>query len=214
MPRRLDLDGWRRREHFDFFRRFEQPFFNVCTDVDVGPGAAATADGGSFFLGTLYLCLGAVNAVEELRMRLRGDDVVVHAQVDAGTTVMRDDRTFGFGYFDTCEPYAAFERAGRAVLDDVRRHDDLADRPERDDLVYLSVLPWIRFTSFAHARRCPITDSIPRIVFGARHRGSDGALRMPISIEVHHALVDGVHVADFLERFEARLAAAEELLAA
>ncbi len=125
---------------------------------------------------------------------------------------MRDDRTFGFGYFENREPYADFERAGRAVLDAVRGSDDLADRPERDDVVYFSVLPWIRFTSFAHARRCPVTESIPRIVFGARHPTSDGGHRMPISIEVHHALVDGVHVADFLRRFEERLAAAAELL--
>ena len=34
--RPIDFEAWPRRDHFAFFRDYEQPFFNVCVDVDVG----------------------------------------------------------------------------------------------------------------------------------------------------------------------------------
>ena len=66
-----------------------------------------------------------------------------------------------------------------------------------------STLPWLRFTAFTNA--IPRPDGIPRIVFGKVF--ADGASsRMPMGIEVHHGLVDGIDVARFVERFEAHAA--------
>jgi chloramphenicol O-acetyltransferase type A len=200
--RSLDLASWSRRRHFSFFKDFDQPFFNVCTEVETTDLVDLTAaQGRSFFLGALYLSLRAANAVEELRLRIRGDDVVIHEMVHGGSTILRQDDTFGFGYFDYGEDFDAFESHGREVLKRVRDTETLDDEPERDDLIYSSVLPWFSFTSFSHARRCPATDSNPRIVFGKRHSRADGTWHMPISIEVHHGLVDGIHVGRFLEAF-------------
>jgi chloramphenicol O-acetyltransferase type A len=48
-------------------------------------------------------------------------------------------------------------------------------------------------------------DSIPRFAFGRAER--DGArLWLPMSVEVHHALMDGVHVGRLVQEFEAVLA--------
>src|SRR5437762_13981327 len=41
----LDVDAWSRREHFHLFRRAEQPFFSVTTEVDV---TAFSSRGASF----------------------------------------------------------------------------------------------------------------------------------------------------------------------
>jgi len=206
MVRRLDLSGWRRRDHFSFFKDYEQPFFNVCTEVDVsGLVEFAASERRSFFLGALYLSLRAANEIEEFRLRIRGDDVVVVPRVGGGSTILREDETFGFGYFEYDEGYLAFEKQGREILQSAPKSGSLDDQPHRDDLIYYSVLPWFSFTSFSHARRCPTIESNPRIVFGKRTSRLGGAWRMPVSVEVHHALVDGLHVARFLERFEALL---------
>ena len=203
MLRRLDLDRWGRREHFLYFKQYEQPFFNVCTEVDVsGVVQFAANERRSFFLGVLYLSLRAAYEVEEFRYRIRGDEVVVHPTVAGGTTVLRPDDTFGFGYFEYDTDFARFEEKGQEVLEAARRSTTLDDQPERDDIIYYSVLPWFSFSSFAHARRCPATESNPRIVFGKRSSRLGGAWSMPISVEVHHALVDGLHVARFLERYQ------------
>ncbi len=206
-PRRLDLDTWNRREHFAFYRGYDNPYFNICAPVDVTRllERCRSEGGPSFFLASLWASLTAVNEIEELRYRIRGDDVVVHEIVHGGSTVLVPDGTFRFGYFDYNPDFERFAGDASAVLERVRaRMGPLEARPERDDMIHHSIIPWVAFTSFSHARRWGTEDSVPKVVFGRHHREGD-IDRMPVSIEVHHALVDGRHVGRFFERFQHHL---------
>jgi chloramphenicol O-acetyltransferase type A len=172
MPRPLDLDRWKRRQHFEFFRRYENPFFNLCAEVDVTALAAASAvlGGPSFFIASLHHSLLAANGTEEFRYRLAGDGVVVHEVIHGGSTVLRPDETFVFAYFDFDPDPGRFHAHAAGVLEEARSGSGaLAPRPERDDLIHYSVIPWVSFSSFAHARSRAAGDSVPKIVFG-RHR--------------------------------------------
>ena len=204
MVRVLDIDGWKRREHFEFYRDFQNPFFSVCANVDVtGLKDWTKQTGASFFLASLFLSIRAANAIEEFRLRIRDGQVVVHDVISAGSTVLRADETFGFCTFDYVPDFARFQSAGRQTLERFHAAEaKLEPHAERDDLVYYSVLPWIAFTSFSHARQIPTRESVPRIVFG-KAQPSNGRSVMPVSVEVHHALVDGLHVGRFLEAFQA-----------
>lgn len=216
MATELDLSRWKRRKHYELFRAYERPHWNVTAEVDVTALAAlAAAPGGpSFFLASLYLALGAVNEVEELRYRIRGERVVVVDVVHGGSTVLLPDETFDFAYFDLVRPFGRFQAAGREVIERARSAPAaVAPRADRDDLVHFSVLPWIRFSSFAHARAAGVNDSVPKIVFGRHQEDADGRRRMPVSVEVHHALVDGLHVGRFFEGVQKRLDRAEQELA-
>lgn len=193
------------------FRAYAQPYWNVCVDVDVTRLVErCSAPGGpSFFIASFFLSLQAANSVPELRQRIRGEDVVELEVVHGGSTVMRVDETFAFGYFDYQPDFPRFAAHAAGVLDEVRnRVGPLRPGGSRDDLILYSVLPWIPFTSFQHAHPgtqvCGPGESRPRIVFG-KHRELAGRRLMPVSIEVHHALVDGLHVGRFFERFQTLL---------
>lgn len=82
----------------------------------------------------------------------------------------------------------------------MRQKDDIERYPEAN-LIRYSVLPWFDFTSIPHARDFSREDSAPRITFG-KITETDGRCTMPLSIHVHHALVDGLHVAQFVEMFQ------------
>lgn len=202
----VDLAKWPRRKHYEFYRDYDQPFFGIATDVCVTNlyRHTKTSAGRSFFLATLFESLRAANQIDELKLRLRHDGVWRHDRIHAGSTVLRANETFGFGYFEFVDEYDEFERRGRQEIEAVRSADTLEPLAERDDVIHYSVLPWIRFTSFTHARRSSALDSVPKIVFGKRfERGND--LWMPVAVDAHHALVDGLHVARFLEAFQSGL---------
>ncbi len=213
MPRFIDLDRWKRKQHFDFFKGFDNPFFNLCTDLDVTALVAwcRRKERPSFFLASLFCSLTAANRVEEFRYRIRGDRVLIHPVIHGGSTVLMADDTFRFAYFDYRDDLAAFAAAGERELEAVRGGDGLLrPRVGRDDLIHHSVIPWVRFTSFAHARRADSTDSVPKIVFG-RYSEKSGRQTMPISVAVHHSLADGLHVGRFLDGFQELLARPDEL---
>lgn len=204
MPQRLDIDNWHRRHHYEFFKDYEVPFFNLCANVDVSNlfERSQKEDGPSFFLASLFLSLQAANEIEPFRYRLDAEGVVVEEVIHGGTTVLRRDETFGFAYFDFDLSWVRFEVQGLEILEQTRAASGpLLDRPDRDDLIYYSVIPWVHFTSFAHARKLGTTDSIPKIVFG-KHSDKNGSRLMPVSVEVHHALMDGLDVGRFYERFQ------------
>ncbi|MGH9337199.1 MAG: CatA-like O-acetyltransferase [Vicinamibacteria bacterium] len=206
-PRPIDLATWNRRHHFAFYRGYDNPYFNICAPVDVTRllMRSRSEGGPSFFLASLWASLAAVNEIEELRYRIRGEDVVIHDRVHGGSTVLVPDGTFRFGYFDYDPDFRAFAEGAASVLERVRAETGpLEARPERDDMIHYSIIPWVAFTSFSHARHWGTEDSIPKVVFGRHHREGD-IDRMPVSIEVNHALVDGLHVGRFFERFQHHL---------
>lgn len=212
----LNLADWPRRSQYDFYREYDIPFFGVCQDVCVSGLYEATRgpDTPSFFLGGLYLSLRAANRQEELRLRIRPDGVWRHDRIHAGSAVLRSNETFGFAYFEFVDDFADFHARGRAAIDHVERNPGVLEPHDRHDaIIHYSVLPWIRFSAIANARRLGTSDSVPKIVFGRYfQRGND--LHMPVAIEVHHALVDGLHVARFFESFENELRDARRILIA
>jgi chloramphenicol O-acetyltransferase type A len=201
MPSYLDTGSWVRREQFHFFKAYDQPFFNVCVPMDVTElvRLARSREGLPFFLLYHYLALRAANEVEPFRYRLRGDRVLVHDRIHMGTTVLLDGERFAFCYFDDEEDFTQFAGKANAALEALRAGGGrLEPRDDRDDMVHCSVLPWLSFTSFAHARKSGREDSVPKIVFG-KYFEDGSRFRMPVSVEVHHALMDGLHVGRYFE---------------
>jgi chloramphenicol O-acetyltransferase type A len=209
----IDLRTWKRRDHYLWFRNYEQPFFSVTVEIDVTPTWNASRKRGapSFFLSSVYLMLRAANDVEAFRLRLRPRGVWRHDRVAVGPTIMRQDETFGFVRLEPADSLDLFASRGQAVIADAAARTGLEPaRKVSDDIVFHSVLPWLRFTSFTNALPGR-GDSIPRIVFGRCAR-QGGRMMMPVSVEAHHAVVDGLDVARFVERFSGSLAGAPKLV--
>lgn len=198
----VDLSTWKRREHFQLYQGFANPFFSVCADVDVTAliRECRQTGGPSFFLSALFCALRAINANEAMRLRIRGDRVWLHDRVRASATVLRDDETFGFGRFELTDTFDEFHQKGRAEIERVKVSTTLEPARDQDDLVYQSTIPWIRLTSFTNPVSSP-PDSIPKFVFGKCSRAGDGHA-MPVAVEVHHGLVDGLDAGLFYERFQ------------
>ncbi|MBX2929174.1 MAG: hypothetical protein KF852_15165 [Saprospiraceae bacterium] len=202
MKRKIDLTSWPRKEHFLFFKDFEEPFFGLCVTVDcTGAYGASQKDGHSFFLSYLHKALAAANATEAFRCRIDQGEPVVFDQINASPTVGRDDGTFGFSYMDYHPDFAVFEGAGKKEMERIKRGSGLELSDEKLDVIHFSSVPWIRFSGLSHARRFSIGDSIPKITFG-KMTDDNGRKTMPMSIHAHHGLVDALHVGQFLEHFQ------------
>jgi chloramphenicol O-acetyltransferase type A len=202
----IDLDTWKRRDHYRLFRKYAQPFFSVTVDTDVTHiwSRCRKAGAPSFFLASLFPALRAVNDVEAFRLRLRPRGVWRHDRVAIGPTLRKPDDTFVFARFEPADTLGEFVTASGAAMSKAMTTGVLGSKSS-DDVVYHSVLPWFRFSAFTNA--LPGTDSIPRIVFGRVVR-EGRRMKMPVSVEVHHALVDGVDVARFYQRYSHELESA------
>ncbi len=206
MKKLIDLDTWPRRAHFEFFKTFEEPFFGVTAQVDCTKAyQSAKALGTSFFLFYLHKALAAANAIEPFRYRIDEEGrPVAYDIIHASPTINLDNGTFAFSYMDYDPDFRVFEAAAQREIARVRQTTGLEFALSGENVIHFSSLPWINFTSLSHARKWSTGDSIPKISFGkiTRPSGPDGPMLLPVSIHVHHALVDGLHVGQFLEAFQ------------
>ncbi len=212
MKKRIDLESWPRRAHFEFFNTFEEPFFGATVQVDCSKAyRSAKAMGSSFFLYYLHTALSAANATEPFRYRIdETGSPVEYDCIHAAPTVDREDGTFGFSHIRFDSDFRVFEERAQLEMARVRQTSGLEFGLSGDDVIYFSALPWFSFTSLSHARKLGSGDSVPKISFGKiihnPNTGSgSGAMLLPVSIHVHHALVDGLHVGQFLEQFQGML---------
>jgi chloramphenicol O-acetyltransferase type A len=200
--RKIDLESWVRRPLYENFKTYPDPYFNLTAEVDItGLRQLVDARQLSFFAASYFLVLKAVNEIEEFRLRIQDGDVVLHDIVHGSCTVLNADATFSFCFFHYHEEFGKFEKNCARILEENERRPSFEPRFERDDVIHSSIIPWVRFTSFEHAKRLGSGDSCPKVVLG-KFVAENGRIMMPISVSAHHALMDGVHAALFFEKYE------------
>ncbi len=196
----IELSDWPRAETFRWFRAYERPHYAITARLDVSRLMDDLKPRGvSPYRACIYAIGSGVNAVPELRMRFRGDRLFLHDAIELSMTVPRDDGTFAYAYVPFVEDWAAFDALCVARMDDAIRQGGLGGNAgERDDLAYLSCLPWVDFTALDNALPGP-QDCIPRFSWGRIVRASDASSSVAMAVQVHHALVDGLHLGQFFD---------------
>ncbi len=210
--RKLNLETWPRREHFEFFSTFDYPHFSMCANVDVTVFYPAVKHRGvSFTVAMVYVLARAANAVPEFRYRIRAGEVIEHEIVHPSTTILTGEDVFSFCTFDHTDDFSLFAARAAERIAYLKEHRTLEDEPSRDDLLYMTSIPWVSFTSFMHPLRLHPADSVPRLVWGKRFEDED-LLKMPLSVQGHHALIDGIHMGRFYAEVQGYLHQPEVVL--
>ncbi|MDA9558198.1 CatA-like O-acetyltransferase, partial [Vibrio sp.] len=158
-----------------------------------------------FFHAYLYLTQQALNQYKPMAYRLIGDEVRVYSPMCVSIAILADDQTVRFCDLDYQPDFASFSKAASRREDEIKKTPFIVDqfigKEIKQNTIHMTVLPWVDFTSMTHARDTQFPDSIPKMAFGKLTK-QDETMRMPYSIEVHHGLMDGLHVGQFLEQLQ------------
>jgi chloramphenicol O-acetyltransferase type A len=200
----VDLAVWPRADQFRFFRTYERPHYAVTSRIDISHLLQVTrAKGASSYRACVYAIGAGIHAVPELCMRFRGGVVVRHDRVELSMTVPLADGNFRYAYVPFLPDYVAFDAQAAAIIEGVQAGGDLnANAGARDDVAYLSCMPWLDYSSINNALP-HANDCIPRVSWGKFVEQPAGRWTMAMTIEVHHALVDGRQVGDYFAAVQA-----------
>jgi len=206
MFKELDLETWPRRTTYEFFKSYEDPFFNFTANVDVTRLYRFCKENGiAYSLTGLFYSQQTVNAIPEFCIRLIDGKLIQFDAIHATQTILNEDETFSFCYFENKTDVFEFNAAGKAALEKYKALKTFDVESDRLDMIYYSVIPWVSFTSFKHATRIDKTQTVPRIVFGKIF--DDGSVKkMPVSVEANHAIMDGLHVGKYFNMFQETIA--------
>lgn len=189
MKQFIDLNAWNRKEHFNFFSQYDDPYFGITTLVDfTHVYKRSKAQGRSFFLCSVHHLLTCVNEVEAFKLR-----------IEEGQVALYD--TIGFGFFEYNTHLDSFIRNAEKEINRVRSSSGLSfpDRKPDPNVIYYSAVPWFAFSEMKHAVSSGKGDSVPRISTGKLVQENEKFL-LPLSVYVHHGLADGSHVAELIRK--------------
>ncbi|MDP2209039.1 MAG: chloramphenicol acetyltransferase [Bacteroidota bacterium] len=202
MKRKIDIENWVRKEHYLFFKTYDEPFWGITTNVDCTNAYKKSKELNiPFFIYYLYLSLKSVNHIEEFKYRIEGEEVFCYEVIHAAATVLRDNETFGFSFIKYNEDLQVFTENAKQEIERVKNDNRLMPSGSGENVIHYTTIPWISFNGVSHARRFSLKDSVPKIAFGKIHI-ENGQKLLPIAIHAHHALVDGLHAGKYLELFQ------------
>jgi len=174
----------------------------MCVNVDMTAFCPfVKRKGYSFTVSMVYVISRASNAIPEFKHRIRGDQVVEHEIVNPGFTILVDKDLFSFCTVEYTEHFPEFSARAARNIAYVKAHPNLEVNPEKDDVLYMSPIPWVSFTSFAHPMQLHPADSVPRFAWGKYFKEGD-ILKMPLDVQGHHAIMDGIHMGRFYEKVQ------------
>ena len=200
--RHINLETWPRREQFRFFNAWDYPHFSLCANVDLTAFYPVVKQRGiSFNVATVYVLARAANAIPEFRYRIRVGEVVEHEVVHPATTILVNEDLFSFCTIDYTEDFSLFAARAAEQIAYVQEHPTVKDEPGQDDLLYLTAIPWVSFTSFMHPLDLSPVDSVPRFAWGKFFEDGE-FLKMPLNVQAHHALMDGIHMGRFYKKVQ------------
>jgi chloramphenicol O-acetyltransferase type A len=196
----INLETWSRRDHFNLFKNMGAPHFNMCANVEITNLYPIVKDRNiKFTLALTYIVARAANDVPEFRFRIRGDEVVEHEIVHPSITILTEGDLFSFCTFNYCDDFSSFAASAAKQMTYIRDHPTIEDPPGRDDLLFMTAIPWVSFTSFMHPMPTDPVDSIPRFAWGKFFEEGD-RVKIPLSVQGHHALMDGLHIGRYYDR--------------
>lgn len=202
----IDMERFPRREHFEYFSALAYPYVGVTVNVDIS--ALLQKIRGEklpFFLPVCYCVARAANSVPELRQRIKDGGIIEFDQCVASHTVALEDGTFCYCQLENIPDFYEYIREGKKAQEAAKRQASIAEEPEEAlRKFFISTLPWLSQTALVQPTPFP-ADSNPRITWG-KYFYQEGKALLPVSIQCHHALVDGIHIAAFYQSLDRELA--------
>jgi len=199
------LTDYPRRAHLEFYRDNPSPFYAVTFELEASKVRARAREVGGSTYAALCWCLHrAMLKVEAFRVRVDGEDVVLHDTLRLGMTVPGPGRTFTFATHEWNDSAEAFLEAASA---EIARSSEAVNlnRGGAPDFAYYTAVPGVPFLGITHAPHRDRTAGQPMTAFG-KFREDGARLFVPVGLQVNHMYVDGIDVSDLYEGAQASFA--------
>ena len=199
----ITFDNPHRQRHFEFFKNMNHPHFSITGNMDISSLFQQTKQENLPFMPTIaWLVSKVANELYPFRQRIRENIIVEHDTVHPSFAVDTDaSDVFSFCEVKYTNDYQSFLSEAQKKITLMKTSPSFEDEHGRDDYLFLSSIPWVSFTGITHAMNYHPHDSVPRITWGKFYE-QDNKTWLPLSVQAHHALVDGKYVGLFFKNFE------------
>lgn len=206
--RRIDMDTWPRRSHYENYRDQIPCVFSVTVRLDVTRLLSFAHQSGCHFYGCMiYAISKTVNEMDEMRMFMLpdGNPAVYDVRHPVFTIFHPENETFSDLWTEYDPEFETFYKEFERVRNEYStpEHYGIKGRPgQPENFFCISCAPWLDFTSVSTVTPGGKPQLFPIIDFGKYTRSAEGKMTMPVSMTIGHAVADGYHAGKFFRKLQ------------
>lgn len=198
---RIDISTWKRKEYYEHYLSGVPCTYSVTVKLDITRLRAA---GGKLY-PTMLFCLSKIaNRYEEFRMALNDcGELGFYDLINPCYTIFhKESETFSNIWTEYSGDYLTFCEKYEQDLAKYGMVDKMMAKPDLPENTFpVSMLPWLSFEGFNLNLQKGYAYLLPIFTIGKYHYERERCL-LPLSVQVHHAVCDGFHVARFINELQ------------
>ncbi len=201
---KINVDSWSRKEIYSTYLHDIPCNYSMTVNVNITKLLTQVkTQKVKFFPSILYVISCIVNRHKEFRM-----DLNEHGEVGYYTSSNPYFTIFHEKQENFTNVWTEYSNNFNTFLENyshdmhIYQHDHLISKPLRDtNIFHVSVIPWTTFTGFNLNLQKGYTYFPPIFTLGKYYTENEKVL-LPLSIQVHHAVCDGFHLARFVNELQ------------
>ena len=139
------------------------------------------------------------NDIEEFRYRFVDGQIVLYDRINTSFTYMNKEtelfKVVNVEMQDTLESYVAVATQ-KAI-----NQKEYFTGPLGNDIFQFSPIPWVSYTHISHTNSGKKDNATPLFDWG-KYFERDGKWILPLSVQVHHSFVDGIHIGKLVDSLQ------------
>lgn len=201
--RLVDMKNWRRAMHCKVFRRYAMPLYAVTVEIDVTNLYRRVKETNrSFSFAFVFAVAKCANEIEEFRYRFLDGKVALYERINTAVTSLNEEtelfKVVKVPMTDRVDDYV--QLAGETA----KNQKEYFTGPLGNDVFFFSSIPWLSYINISQAFDGDKENAVPIFEWG-KFYDREGKKKMPLSIQVHHSFVDGLHIARLVDNLQKHL---------
>ena len=196
--RLIDMESWPRREFYEHFIKEVRCTYSAVVNIDI-----TALKEQKLYPAMIWLLTKTVNDMPEFRTSLTPEGLGVYDDMHPMYTVFNKEKKNCSGIWSWfSEDYGEFLKSYEADAAEYSKSTRYAPKEGTPPNSFnISMVPWLEFTGF----NINVFDEgkflLPVFTMG-KFFERDGRRLLPLAIQVHHAVCDGYHMGQFVEKLQ------------
>jgi len=199
----IDIDKWERKEPFKIYFGTDFPYIILGANIDVtNLYRYAKENHLSFYFAMVFAANQIANRITNFRYRFAdGKPFLIDYNRAVLTHIQRGSDAFVLIETERTDDIKEFCRRTAEKARKPVENRGFGVLPGQNDTIIYSVIPWVNFTVLIRTVAKDGIDCAPKISWG-KYVKDGSRLLMPLSLQVHHGLMDGYHVGLYFNQLQ------------
>lgn len=198
----IDIKNWNRREHYHHYIDNVPCSYSFTVDLEIEKLRKER-----LYPAMLWLLCATVNEFKEFRCALSDNGELGYFETMNPTYTIFNagSKTFSSIWTEFNPDYNEFLAAYSKDVETYKESEGMMPKPDCPENVFnVSMIPWLQFSAFNLNIWKGGTYLLPIFTMGKKYI-ENGVLKLPLAVQVHHAVCDGYHAGCFVDSIQNKI---------